>query len=116
MKIIINIDRAQSSFNETEQTYEIELTPAELRAAYEEQQHEGDKQDILNYIENYLDEADDELFAAFLTQHVEKAANDLREILDDGETAFDDARECVIEDMRRQFNETALAAARVERD
>ena len=95
---------------------EIELTPAELRAAYEEQEHEGDKQDIINYIEGYLDEADDELFAAFLTQHIEEAANDLREILDDGETAFDDARECVIEDMRRKFNETALTAAQVERD
>lgn len=95
---------------------EIELTPAELRAAYEEQQHEGDKQDIINYIEDYLDEPENELFAAFLTQHAEEAANDLREILDDGETAFDDARECVIKDMRRQFTETALVAARVERD
>ena len=97
-------------------TVETELTPEELRLAYEEQQREYDKQDIQNYIEDYLDEDEDKPFAQYLEQHIEEAAGNLRVILDQGETGFADAREEVISRFRILTGLSALEASRIERD
>ena len=52
----------------------IELTEQEMQGIYWEQQHIFDKQDVMNYIDNYLDEdGDEEDFFSDFSVTVEQA-------------------------------------------
>lgn len=74
--------------------FEIELTPEELRAAYEEKQHECDVQDVINRLnemaekeikENYGISVNDK---AEYEQFVEKIATEMRKNIDNHGTGW----------------------------
>lgn len=78
---------------------EITLTSAELSNAYYEQEHEFDKKDIINEIENEDFETDYKCSAETAMKYVDEMAYRKRKYIDDYDAHWSDAVEDAIKDV-----------------